>query len=90
MNQQGPAGPQGDPGKTGPQGDPGTDTLGSLECMDGEIAKYNAASTLWECAADEPSEPQIEQLVIRDGSGKLVGEILNFTRGLGCYRTISR
>lgn len=33
------------------------DTLGSLSCADGKIAKWNSTSSLWYCADDEVGEP---------------------------------
>lgn len=64
----GPAGPQGPPGEQGPPGTGGTDTLASLSCSSGQVAKFIGGA--WVCAQDNDqigitteTDPQVGTLV---------------------------
>ncbi len=52
-------------GPTGPTGPAGVDTLGSLSCTQGQIARWNDTGLIWECSNEQVNndapDPQIQQ-----------------------------
>lgn len=60
-----------------PPGASGKDTLESLECSDGQIAKFDGDTDAWECAADETGAGGGPRFVLKDANGNPFGTVID-------------